>query len=350
MKEKTKIKASDTEKIKERITIFVIFILLSDLIFLYLSKYSRKNLSILEFNPYNIGNILNFASVIIPVTGLLILLFNNKVSDKKYYTFLVITIIMNVLLVLTVLFKQIKFPMPAGYLFGFPFERVYITVFYSGFQFLLITLGVFIWLIIFKAQGFVYIFALLYSAIIVFLLTAWAFIYTSNDIGENPVSIKDGKKYDAAVVLGAAVWSRNKASPIFASRIGKACNLYNAGIIKKIQVTGGNAPGELTEADVASKLLISYGVDKKDIWIEQKTSSTSEQIEFIKENLAKKQNLKRILIVSDHFHLKRVMEICDFFNLKAEPMASDLMLSWEKSLMYQLRDSVALLFFWFFAL
>lgn len=304
----------------------------------------------MEFNPESIGNILNFVSILIPVLGLVILMYINKVDSRRYYAFLVITLLMNVPLVFATLFKDIKFPKPIEYLFGFPLERIYVGGFYSLYQFLLFFLGFIIWLIIFRAEKRLYLLSFIYSLILVIVLSCWAFIYTSDDYDSGSKYFRNGKKADVAVILGAAVWSKNKASPIFASRIGKACNLYNAGTVRKVQVTGGNAPGELSEAEVAYRLLIRYGVESRDIWLEKRTASTSEQIEFIKENLVKRKNLHRIIIISDHFHLKRVMENCKFFNVDADAIASDLQLSWEKSIYYRFRDSMALLVFWFFAL
>lgn len=346
----SKSNSSNIVKTQEKITLAIVFILFLDLFIIYISKYQRKNLSIMEFNPESIGNILNFISVLVPVIGLVVLMYRNKVDNRKYYAFLVITLFLNVPLIFAVLFKHIKFPMPIEYLFGYPLERIYVGGFFLFFQLLLFYLGFLIWLLIFKLEKRIYFSSFIYTLVLVLVLSCWAFIYTNDDYDSGSTYFRNGKKADVAVILGAAVWSKTKASPIFASRIWKACNLYNAGTVKKIQVTGGNAPGELSEAEVAYRLLTKYGVEPQDIWLEKKTSSTSEQIEFIKENLVKRRNMHRIVIVSDHFHLKRVMENCRFFNVEADAIASDLKLSWEKSSYYRFRDSMALLVFWFFAL
>src|SRR5664280_3415396 len=92
-----------------------------------------------------------------------------------------------------------------------------------------------------------------------------------------------------AVVLGAAVWSNNVPSPMLASRAEKAYELYKMGYVNKIQVTGGNAPGELSEAEVASLYLKQRGVDANDIWIEKKSTNTAEQVRYVKEELINKK-------------------------------------------------------------
>ena len=126
--------------------------------------------------------------------------------------------------------------------------------------------------------------------------------------------------------------------------------MYESGKIKKIHVTGSNAPGEISEAEAARNYLIELGISKKDILFESVTSTTSEQIKFIKNELVKKQGMNKILIISDQFHLKRVLEMCRFFNVKAEGIESGYKLNWKKLLYYRLRDSIGLLLFWLFAI
>lgn len=338
-------------KAKRRLCWLMIVILFFDLLFIYFSKYSHKNLSIREFNPASMGNILNFVFTFLPALGLLILSFKpGRLDMRKLYAMLTISVIMNLFLGLTLVIKEFRLPMPFEYLFGYPIEKIYEVLLYSAFQYFVFFLTMFIWLLVFKYSGYLYIGSFFYTLFTIFLLILWAFVYSNDYEDKTGLYEKGKKKSDCAVVLGAAVWSKNKPSPILAGRIRKANNLYSAGIVKKIQVTGGNAPGELTEAEVAYKYLVRFGVEPKDIWVEKKTSSTSEQVEFIKENLIKKKKLENIIIVSDHFHLKRVIEICSFFNLKADGIASDLNMTWESSLFYRFRDSIALLIFWLFAL
>ncbi|MCU7490995.1 MAG: DUF218 domain-containing protein [Ignavibacteria bacterium] len=336
---------------KRRICTSIILILLFDLVFLYLSKYSHKNLSILEFNPRSTGNILNFLFTLIPALGFAILFFYpEKIEIKKLYGLLFITLVMNIPLIFTLFIKEFNLPLPFKYLFGYPLENIYVALMFSIFQFLLFYLTAATWLIVFRNNNYLYLRSLLYSLFVIFVLVIGAFIHENEYEDNSEKYFKDGSRADVAVILGAAVYSKNRPSPIFASRIGKANNLYNAGMVKKLLVTGGNAPGEMSEAEVAYKYLVRYGVDPENIWIERKTSSTSEQIEYIKENLIDKRGLKKIIIVSDQFHLKRAMEMCDFYNVKADGIASGLRLSLEKLFFYKFRDSLALLLFWLFAL
>ncbi len=333
-----------------KIYLLMIFILLFDLFFLYVSKYSRKNISILEFNINNFGNFLNMGFALIPVLGILYFIINPKLAEKsKRYLLMFLIILLTAPLLFTSLWNEVKLPFANFYLFGYSFEKIFTAILLFTFQFILIYLGVLIWLVIFKVKTKLKLRAFFYSILCILLLVIFAVYFNDYSQKEKDVYQTAGKK-DVAVVLGAAVWSKTKPSPIFASRISKASNLYNAKVVNKIQVTGGSAPGELSEAEVAYNYLISYGVEPADIWVEKRTSSTSEQVLFIRENLIQDKKLNSVLIISDRFHLTRVMEICKFYNVKAEGISSDLKLGKFNNFNYRVKDAIALLVFWLFAI
>lgn len=338
-------------KIKRKIGITILLALFLDLLFVYISKYSHKNLSLSEFNPYYMGNILNFLFFIMPATGLIRLIVCAGKYEKRNFTFLLIlTVLMNIPLLISFISSRYNLHLPVDYMLGYPIDKIFIAGLFSAFQCLLFMLTSSVWLYIFYAGRHVIFLSVLYAVLVVFLAANCVFLYTSIYYDETDYYYSSNTKSDVAVILGAAVWSKSKPSPIFASRIAKASNLYNSGAVRKIQVTGGSAPGERSEADVAYHYLRKIGIEAGDIWIERRTASTAEQVEFIKEKLVKERHLKSIIIVSDGFHLKRVMEMCSFYNVKADGVASGLPLSWAKSVFYRFRDSMALLIFWLFAL
>jgi len=184
-------------------------------------------------------------------------------------------------------------------------------------------------------------------AFISIVLVLFSFFYSVlKKHGED--SFKKGE-YTTGVVLGAAVWQGNKPSTLFEGRIKKAYELYNAGIINRIQLTGSNAPGEKSEAKTARDYLKKLGIENKDLLIEEKSSNTAEQIAYLKENLKKDTSLGKVIIISDEFHLVRALEICRFFDINAESSASEYNITSDKLLYYRLRESAALLLFWLFA-
>ncbi|HVE57624.1 MAG TPA: YdcF family protein [Pyrinomonadaceae bacterium] len=123
---------------------------------------------------------------------------------------------------------------------------------------------------------------------------------------------------DAAIVLGAAVWGE-RLSPVFQERVNHALNLYRAKRIKKIIFTGGQGNAdEETEAESARRFAISDGIPPEDILIEDKSTSTYENLAFAKP-IAEANGIKTVLLVSDPLHLKRSVEIAKSLNLEVSP-------------------------------
>ncbi|MCB0711075.1 MAG: YdcF family protein [Ignavibacteriae bacterium] len=164
-----------------------------------------------------------------------------------------------------------------------------------------------------------------------------------------PTEIKPRAEYDAGVILGAAVWSGNKPSPVFRERIHKGYELLKDGVVEFLVLTGGNAPNELTEAEVAKRELLRMGAEPTAIVLEERTSSTVEQILFIRDELTK-QGWESFVVISDQFHLKRALEICAFNDLEANGIPSESPLGPKNLAFYHVRESAALILYWMFGL
>jgi uncharacterized SAM-binding protein YcdF (DUF218 family) len=149
-------------------------------------------------------------------------------------------------------------------------------------------------------------------AILVFLIG-----YTATRIyifGSNSPDMKA----DAAVVLGAAVWS-NQVSPVFRERINHAIDLYRQHKVRKIIFTGGQGnPNEPTEAGAARAYALQSGVPKDDILIEESSHTTFENIVYARQ-LARDNGLNKVLIVSDPMHMKRAITMATDIGLDAYP-------------------------------
>ena len=123
---------------------------------------------------------------------------------------------------------------------------------------------------------------------------------------------------DAAVVLGAAVWTKN-VSPVFRERINHAITLYRSNKVRKIIFTGGQgSSNEPTEAAAARGYALANGIPAQDILVEQNSHTTYENIVYAKQ-LANANNFKKVLIVSDPLHMKRAMTMASDIGLEAYP-------------------------------
>lgn len=131
-------------------------------------------------------------------------------------------------------------------------------------------------------------------------------------------AMSDDGPADAAIVLGAAVRTTGP-SPVYVERINHAVELYRAGAVKYIIMTGGKGLGErMTEADAGRDQAIAAGVPADAILTETLSRDTKENLENVRPIVAA-YGIDRVLIVSDPLHMMRAMQIASDAGLDAAP-------------------------------
>ncbi len=129
-------------------------------------------------------------------------------------------------------------------------------------------------------------------------------------------NVDEKKKCDTAIVLGAAIWG-DKPSPVFEERIKHGVWLYKNDYVKTLIFTGGKGEGKrYSEARIARNYAIEKGVLPKDIYIEEASSITQENIAHAAK-LTKDHQLSSVIIVSDPLHMKRAMIMARDYDLEA---------------------------------
>ena len=114
---------------------------------------------------------------------------------------------------------------------------------------------------------------------------------------------------DAIVVFGAAEYD-GRPSPVFRARLDHARVLYERGIAPLILTLGGSESGdEHSEGEVGRDYLIGGGVPDAAIIAETHSRSTSESANRIGV-IARANNLRKLVIVSDGTHMFRIHAIC----------------------------------------
>ncbi|MFA3782099.1 YdcF family protein [Melioribacteraceae bacterium 4301-Me] len=314
---------------------------------LIFTKYFINNLTFKEIRINYIGNIFNLIIVLLIIIGSIVYLLRYKVIENKFFRS---TILLNALALVPLIFilmiTENFFTFKNTFIINFPLKKALIGILFALHETFLLLLVFLIW-IAFLEEGQIYFLRSLAGLpVAVSLMLIFAYGYTLLDKREN---IKE-KNYDLGVVFGAAVWNKDKPSPIFEGRILKAKELLESGRINKILLTGGSAPGELSESETALLFLKKRGIDTTKILLENKTKTTIEQVKYLKSEVIPELKIKSLLLISDKFHLSRVMDICSFFNVQADAVYSGHILTEKNSFNYRLKESVALLFFWFFAI
>jgi uncharacterized SAM-binding protein YcdF (DUF218 family) len=138
------------------------------------------------------------------------------------------------------------------------------------------------------------------------LLVAAAMAYTVALVMVLVVSQQDQRRLvDAIVVLGAAQY-KGRPSPVLRARLNHALALYHDGLAPLIVVTGGVGRGDTTsEAAVGRHYLVSHGVPDSAVAVQGEARTTSASMSAVAAWL-RRQGRRRVLLVSDPFHMFRL--------------------------------------------
>lgn len=325
------------------------FFALINFILISFLKYNINGLSIKEFKFDYLGNVLNLAILAGIIIASISMLFSKKILSSKRIVFITILIGISLILPLFIIItSKLAFINENGFIIGISARKVYLGIILMINLFIQIYSMVYIWGLVFEVDNFHELRALLHSAIVLLLFFILTLFYVWNVNTYSDAKIT--KKCEYGLIPGAAVWKNNKPSPIFEARIKKALKLIKNDIIEKIVVTGGNAPGEITEAEAAMVYLQNMGVPRKSILLERNTSTTSEQVKFIRLRLFPDKKDSSVIFISDGFHLSRITQIAKYYQVKSIGVASKYQMSFNKALFYRTREAIALLLFWFFAI
>ena len=106
------------------------------------------------------------------------------------------------------------------------------------------------------------------------------------------------------IVLGAGLRGEDLSLTLF-YRLNKGLEYLRAYPQSQVVVTGGQGPGEdITEAEAMKRYLVTHGIQEERIIMEEKSTSTLENLLFSKRLLQKEPGTKISLVTSD-FHLFR---------------------------------------------
>lgn len=116
---------------------------------------------------------------------------------------------------------------------------------------------------------------------------------------------KPDNKQTTLIVLGCQI-NGETPSHMLKRRLDAAYEYLSEHKDVNVIVSGGQGSDEVTsEADVMRKYLLNKGIDEKRIFMEDKSTSTEENLRFSKEIIEKEGLCKDITIVTDGYHQLR---------------------------------------------
>lgn len=152
---------------------------------------------------------------------------------------------------------------------------------------------------------------------------------------------------DAIVVLGAAQWN-GKPSPVLQARLDHAYDLWTAKYAPAIIVTGGTGDGDkYSESAVARQYLIGRGIPGSALLMEQQGRTSYESM-IGASDLMQQHGWRRVLLVSDPFHMLRLKRMADDLGLRSltsPTRTSPIVSGSETEWYYKLREVATLAYY-----
>ncbi len=133
-------------------------------------------------------------------------------------------------------------------------------------------------------------------------------IITEKDITED---------FNVALVLGAGL-KNGKPSPVLKDRLDTALMLYKNNKVSKIIVSGDHGNKNYDEVNVMKNYLKNEGVLSEDIFMDHAGFSTYDSIYRLREIF----NVKKVIIVTQKYHLYRSLYIAKKLEIDAEGISA----------------------------
>ena len=184
-------------------------------------------------------------------------------------------------------------------------------------------------------------FKILFITIAIFgLLLLIARLITAIHARSRIFSIEEVNPAPVAVVFGAGLWWDGSPTPVLKDRVRTAAELYFAGKVEKILMSGDNRFENYNEPGAMRTYALELGVPDEDIVLDyagRRTYDTCYRANTI-------FGLDRIILVTQKFHLPRAIYTCNHLNVKATGVPAEGHYFLKRTRLYwQIRESFATL-------
>ncbi|SEQ27968.1 protein SanA, affects membrane permeability for vancomycin [Lachnospiraceae bacterium NE2001] len=147
--------------------------------------------------------------------------------------------------------------------------------------------------------------------------------YIIKSVKRNVISVDDTaslEDVDCIIVLGCGVYADGTLSPMLNDRLSLAADVYGKGASEKLLMSGDHGTEYYNEVSAMKNYMTSNGIaSSSDIFMDHAGFSTYESIYRVKEIFG----AKKIVIVTNTYHLYRALYIAKCFGLDAYGVGVD---------------------------
>jgi SanA protein len=141
-----------------------------------------------------------------------------------------------------------------------------------------------------------------------------------------------------AIVFGAGLWRNGSPTPVLVDRVTTAANLYFAGKVEKLLLSGDNRFVDYNEPEAMRQLALSLGVPSDAIvrdYAGRRTYDTCYRAKAI-------FGVEEAILVTQAFHMPRALYLCNQLGVKSTGVTSDLQKFRKSTVLYwEMRELLA---------
>src|SRR4051794_29906444 len=139
--------------------------------------------------------------------------------------------------------------------------------------------------------------------------------------GRGPVTAKPSEvpHAQAALVLGAQVYNDGRPSPMLADRVTAAAELYKAGKVDKLLLSGDHSRKNYDEVGAMKRILFQQGIPAEDIFEDHAGFDTWDSAQRAKRVF----DVRSAVVVTQKFHMARALYDARRAGLKVTGYAAD---------------------------
>jgi vancomycin permeability regulator SanA len=134
----------------------------------------------------------------------------------------------------------------------------------------------------------------------------------------DPASLAKAPKREVAIVFGAGVYPDGTPTPYLQWRIATAVDLYKAGKVKRLLLTGDNSEEHYNEPVAMQRAAIKLGVDPDHITLDYAGYSTYDSCYRAKKIFG----VKEATLVTQGYHLPRAVATCSGLGVQSIGVAA----------------------------
>jgi SanA protein len=171
---------------------------------------------------------------------------------------------------------------------------------------------------------------LLILAVLGFLVLTGSRLVTGLYARHKIIPLSEVAPQRVAIVFGAGLWRNGTATPVLHDRVQTAADLYLAGKVERLLMSGDNRFVDYNEPAVMRDLALSLGVPEEAIVLDyagRRTYDTCYRAKAI-------FGVKSAILVTQTFHLPRAIYLCNRLGIDSIGVSADLRVYRKFSLLY----------------